>query len=243
MSNSTSQNVKLDQNDNAIAAHLKNAQFSFGTLQGHMVDGGQMWYGSGNTPLNWNITDNPDAQVETALKVHIRNGADLTPTGHGPNGEQDYTAPAGLQPGNDMRAAWNIDYAVTTDDNPDASAPLNSKTLGTEAFKMQITASGGAFASPTTATFDLNPATHTWVDEANPALSYGGDDFNQPGASVSLMDHVAENSVNLGFGAIQQALGHTLPELTQVGTNYDFKLSAFNGSQMVSFTHDNITLT
>lgn len=246
MPNAQAQNAKIDQNDNAVAAHLHqdHVGFSFGTLQGFLVNpaDNQMWFGAGNFPTSYNITDNPDEHVLTALKVHLRQGPDSTPTSSGPNGEQNYVVPAGLQPGSLNRAAWNLDYGATTDDNPDNTAPLNSQTLGTFDFKMQMTASGGAFAAPKTVTFDLNPANHTWVDEDNPSIAYGGDDFNQPGASASLMDHVSENSINVGFGAFQQAFGQPLDKLVQAGTSYDFKLTGFDGSKLIAYTHDTVSL-
>ena len=109
---------------------------------------------------------------------------------------------------------------------------------------MEITQSGPQFLSPHTAIFDLNAATHVWVDENNSALAFGGDDF-QPskGASADVMAHVAENSVNLGFASLQAEFG-PLATSTAAGTTYDIKLAGFTAGSpnMVTFTHDVITL-
>ena len=178
------QNVQIDQKDNAIAAHTKDDTFSIGTVQPPALalapPNTQMWFGSGNTPDNYNITDNGSIGTETGLKVHVRQGIDYTPTGSGPNGQrEDYTVAAGTQPGNPARAAWNFDYVVNTAAGispTDTFDLTNAPGLAAYDWKMQITQSGPQFVSPHTAIFDLDPASHIWVDESNPAIGFGGDD-------------------------------------------------------------------
>jgi hypothetical protein len=240
------QNVKLDQDDNAIAAHTKDDVFRTGTVQPPAISpAGDMWFGTGNTPDNYNITDNANLGLETGLKVHVRGGADYTPTGSGPNGEQDYSVAAGVQ--SPTRASWNFDYDVNTAAGVAPGDTVNltaAPGLSAYDFKMEITQSGPQFLSPHTAIFDLNTATHLWVDENNSALAFGGDDFQPPkGASADVMAHVAENSVNLGFAPLQAEFG-PLATSTAAGTTYDIKLAGFTGGSpnMVTFTHDVITL-
>jgi hypothetical protein len=194
-----------------------------------------MWFGTGNAPTNYN-TDT-FGTVETGLKVHIRGGADILPSGPGgANGEQTYSAPAGEQSA--TRALWNLDFTATTAANNDL---VGTPSLSAEDFKMQITASGPGFINgPQTVMFNLDPSTHVWVDAANPTIGFGGDDFTQPGASAALQAHVAENSLNIDF--ILPALGVSLADATQAGNSYDVKLAGFNGSHMDVMTHDVINL-
>ena len=244
------QNTQLNQSDAAIHAHAQHDTFGAeATVDAPAIaPGNQMWFGSGNTPDNYNITNDVADGIQTAMKVHVRQGADIAPTKSGANGEQFYTAPAGQQPGNTTRAAWNLDYDVNTALGvaPDDAAGLAGQPgLDAHDFKLQITQSGPQFLTPHTAIFDLDAETHQWVDESNPSLKFGGDDFLPPkGASADLMAHVAENSVNLGFEPLQQEFG-PLSTSAAAGTNYDVKLAGFRSDspQMLTFAHDNITLT
>jgi hypothetical protein len=242
------QNAQLNQSDAAIHAHAQHDTFgSESTVDAPAIaPGNQMWFGSGNTPDNYNVTTDVADGIQTAMKVHVRQGTDIAPTKSGANGEQFYTAPSGQQPGNPARAAWNLDYDVNTALGvaPDDAGLAAQPGLDAHDFKMQITQSSPQFLTPHTATFDLDSKTHQWVDESDPSLKFGGDDFNQPGASAGVMAHVAENSVNLGFAALQAEFG-PLPASTAAGTNYDVKLAGFRSDspQMLTFAHDNITLT
>jgi len=91
--------------------------------------------------------------------------------------------------------------------------------------------------------YDYNPANHTWVDENNPALGFGGDDFNQQGASVALENVLAENSVNLGFGALVAEFG-PLMQSNAPGVQYDITMAGWKGGtgNMLVFTHDHINV-
>lgn len=152
------------------------------------------------------------------------------------DGTEHYVAPAGLQPGSTTRAAWNFDYVA---DTAVGSIPITTQnTLGDFTFKIAIGQSG-PFLSPKTVIYDLNAATHIWISETNPTHGFGGDDFNQPGASPTLQAHLAENSVNLGF--LTSDFG-PLAASTVPGVSYDIKLSAYRGDALVSVTHDIILL-
>jgi len=69
----------------------------------------------------------------------------------------------------------------------------STTTLDAFTFKLAVTQNG-----TNTHIFDLNPSTHVWIDESNPLVGFGGDDFNHP-ASAQVQSQVAENSVNLAF--------------------------------------------
>jgi hypothetical protein len=237
------QNNVFDQTDNAIGGRTNGDEFSVGGAASapafNPVDG-NMWFGAGNPNTNWNLTDNAKVNLESGLKVIHRQGEDYQPTGTGPNGEQDYTVNAGTQIGNPARAEWNFNYEVNT-----AAGSTVDLTKGLDGydFKMAITQSGPQFLDPKTVIYDLDPSTHVWVDESNPLLGFGGDDFQQPGASAAVMAHIAENSVNLGFAALQAEFG-PLSQSTAAGTEYDIKLTGFAGGtgNLQTFTNDHITL-
>lgn len=197
----------------------------------------QMYFGSGNSPDNYNAADVSALHLETGLKIHLRTGSDIPPVGsQAGDGTEHYVAPAGLQPGNMNRAAWNFDYVV---DTAVGSTPITTKnTLGDFTFKVGITQSG-PFLATKTVVYDLNAATHFWVSESNPTHGFGGDDFSQPGASALLKTHLAENSVNLGF--LISDFG-PLATSTAAGVTYDIKLSAYHDQDFISTVHDIIVL-
>jgi len=60
--------------------------------------------GSGNTDLNFTITDNPTVGIEAALKAKLRHAGDLDPDG------ATYFAETGISSG--VAALWNFDYSV-----------------------------------------------------------------------------------------------------------------------------------
>jgi hypothetical protein len=91
-----------------------------------------------------------------------------------------------------------------------------------------------------THTFDLNAATHIWVDEANPTVGFGGDDFNHP-ATATVQSQVAENSVNLAF--LTGAFG-PLATSAAAGNTYDITLEALDHTthNLLASVHDVILL-
>ena len=92
-------------------------------------ENGHTYFGSGNLATGWHATqawdeplpfinflrgffgmepELPELTHSVGLKVHLRQGADIAPD----NSSGDhYTVPAGAQPGNDDRAAWNVDFS------------------------------------------------------------------------------------------------------------------------------------
>ena len=236
------QNNVFDQNDNAIGGRTNGDVFSVGSAQapGFNPVTGNMWYGTGNPNTNWNLTDH--GNLETGLKIHARHGADYTPTTTGANGEQDYNVLAGTEPGAPGYAGWNFDYVVNTAAGVAPGDLANTPGLNAYDFKMQITQISPTFISHT-AIFDFDAATHAWVDENNPGIGFGGDDFSPPqGASALVQAHVAENSVNLKF--LLGEFGPTIADATAAGTQYDIKLTGFTAGtgNLQTFTHDHITL-
>ena len=90
---------------------------------------GTMWFGTGNQPTNYNITDVTNKDVELGLKVHVRGGADYLPMSVDQDGTAHYQAAAGTQSA--TRANWNFDYVV------DTGIDASSKTL--DQFKLNMT--------------------------------------------------------------------------------------------------------
>ncbi len=232
-----------DDKQNKNDENERNDDFSvkhrFGTVDATAfeVTPRQMYFGNGNSPDNYNVTDVAALHLETGLKIHVRTGADIPPTGaQAGDGTEYYVAPAGLQPGSPLpRAAWNFDYVV---DTAVGSIPITTQnTLGDFTFKMGISQSG-PFLPTKTVVYDLNAATHLWISETNPTHGFGGDDFTHA-ASPTLQSHLAENSVNLGF--LISDFG-PLATSTAAGVSYDIKLSAYHGDDLISMTHDVILL-
>src|SRR3954454_23345654 len=194
MSKSSAQNVHANQPDQAIDAHLKKFDITdgFGTVDSEATFGGtQMYFGSGNSPNNFHIDQNNTLGIQLDLKEHYRTGNDIGPSSVDADGTAHFTAPSGTQVAdpahgvggaNAGRGAWNFDFVVATGLNGQTT-DLNSFT-----FKLAITQNG-----TNTHIFDLDPASHICIDEANPTVGFGGDDFKHPASAVT-QSHVAENS-------------------------------------------------
>jgi hypothetical protein len=199
---------------------------SYGTVDTAAQDPshpGQMYFGNGNLATGYNLADNTKEHLEIGLKVHERgSGVDQTPSIDS-KGEAIYVEQAGLQAGT-TRANWNFDYSIDT--------LLKGKTDGNlDHFQFKITVDNGTHHE----TFDLNAATHQFVSETNPLHAFGGDDFNHP-VTANVFAHVAENSVNIGFGAFE-GFG-ALEERTAKGQHYEITLQALEHHQVVAAVHD-----
>lgn len=240
MSNSHAQDVHANNPQGAINASLKKFDISdgFGAVDMEAVIGGQMYFGSGNSPNGYHIDQNHTLGFQLDLKEHYRQGNDIAPTSVDANGVANFIVPAGTQVvnpaggvgnANPNRAAWNFDYVVAT------GLDGQTTSLTDFTFKLQVTQNG-----TNTHVFALDPATHVWLDQANPTIGFGGDDFNQP-ATVATQAHVAENSVNLGFATLQSVFG-PLAQSTAAGTIYDIALEAFQGVQLVGLVRDHVQL-
>lgn len=76
-------------------------------------DGGEMYYGDGNTIDDWNVVRHEGAQVELGLKVKHRGGDEYAETSIDADGTAHYVVANGTQIGNPARAEWNFDFAAT----------------------------------------------------------------------------------------------------------------------------------
>src|SRR4029077_21042288 len=110
---------------------IKHDAHSVGTLDGSSYDtkgtpatsDDEMWFGDGNLPTNYNISVDSKTDIELGLKIHYRQGNDITPTTVDADGTAHYVAPDGAQvvdpahgvsAANPARAAWNFDFSVNT---------------------------------------------------------------------------------------------------------------------------------
>jgi hypothetical protein len=236
--NQNAQNVHADLPDGAMDAQLHKYTITdgFGTVDSSAIFGTQMYFGSGNSPANYHIDANQTLGFQLDLKEHYRTGNDIAPSTVDADGTAHFIVPAGMQhidpthgvsSDNAGRGAWNFDFVVATGLDG-ATTNLSDFT-----FKLAITQNG-----TNTHIFDLNPTTHIWIDESNPTVGFGGDDFNHP-ASTTLQSHVAENSVNMAF--VAGAFGN-LATSTAAGTTYDIKLEAFDHTHLVGMVHDFVML-
>src|SRR4051812_39689247 len=110
---------------------VKHDDHSVGTLDSSSYDthgtpstaDDEMFFGDGNLPTNYNISVDSKSHIELGLKIHYRQGNDITPTSVDKDGTAHYDAPAGTQvvdpahgvgSANPARAAWNFDFSVNT---------------------------------------------------------------------------------------------------------------------------------
>jgi hypothetical protein len=237
---SNAQNVHANLPGQAMDAQLQKFDISdsFGTVDSSAIFGTQMYFGGGNSPNNFHIEQNNTLGIQLDLKEHYRTGNDIAASSVDADGTAHFNVPSGLQVADpahgvsgpaipNPRGAWNFDFVVATGLNGQ-NTDLSSFT-----FKLAITQNG-----TNTHIFDLDPATHFWVDEGNPSVGFGGDDFNHP-ASAAVQSHVAENSVNMAF--VAGAFGN-LATSTAAGTTYDIKLEAFDHTHLVGMVHDAVLL-
>jgi hypothetical protein len=197
---------------------------------------GNLWFGSGNNANHFNLAILNSHDIEMGLKVKLRSVAngDFQPVNVDPDATAYYEVPAGLQSA--TRALWNFEFVVNTGLNG------STNTLSDFTFKMAITQTTVTDAK-TTVVYTLDPNTHVWgnavaaVNPADPAASFfSGDDFapTYPTGTVpaDLWAQVATNSVNLGFGPMQNVFG-PVADATQAGTQYDIQLQAYNGVELI----------
>src|SRR5947209_4190353 len=152
--NQNAQNVHANQPGGAIDAHLDQYNITYdlnGIVDPEATSSGDMYWGHGNSPSGYHISDNKTLGIELALKEHVRGtGPDLT---HAPgdNGVGNVIAPAGLGVpfhGVDT-SSFNFDYVVATGLNG------SSSTLNDFTFKLQITQTA-TDGTANTQVWDLN---------------------------------------------------------------------------------------
>lgn len=90
---------------------------------------GFLWQGEGNPATTMQRKRNTYAGIELAIKGIIRSGPDLPPTYVDSSGVVHIEVPAGTDPNNAARAAWNFTYSYNV-----ALNPANPVLSGYEAF-------------------------------------------------------------------------------------------------------------
>jgi hypothetical protein len=127
-----------------------------------------MFFGDGNKPTNYNISVDDRTEIELGLKIHYRQGNDITPVSVSADGSANYNVPAGAQvvdpahgvgSANLNRAAWNFDFSVNT------GLDGSTKTLDNFDFRIVITSGDGE-----TGVFDLRhlgPGNTPWSNASN----------------------------------------------------------------------------
>jgi len=191
----------------------------------------EMWFGDGNLPTNYNISVDSKTDIELGLKIHYRQGDDITPTSVDADGTAHYDVPAGAQvvdPAHGVssadpnRAAWNFDFSVNT------CLDGSTKTLDDFDFRLVVTSGDGEQGI-----FDLQhlgAGDTPWLSSTSP-----GGFADEDGANPQL----SQNSVNLGFGFMTAIFG---PDAMDAGETYDIVLQAFDGGKIVAQVHDVLLL-
>jgi hypothetical protein len=203
---------------------IKHDDYKIGTLDPSSHDtNGNIFVGTGNTAANYNVVVDDKADIELGLKIHYRQGPDILPTSVDADGTAYYDAPAGTQPGNPNRAAWNFDFSVNT------GIDGSTKTLDQFDFKIIITSGDGEVGI-----FDMQhlaAGSTPWVD--TPAT---GGFLDEDGLNPQL----SQNSVNLGFNFLKAIFG---TDALDAGETYDIKLQAFDDhGKIIAQVHDVLLL-
>lgn len=226
---------------------IKHDDHSMGTLDASSYQGagdphpGQMWFnfpGSGNLPTNYNISTDTKTDIELGLKIHYRQGNDITPTSVDSDGTAHYVVPDGPQvidpahgvsSANASRAAWSFDFSVNT------GLDGSTKTLDNFDFRIRIADDDGNVQA-----FDLQHVASgftPWVNVTTGAGatlgSFGSGNEDGPDPQLS------QDSVNMGFTFLQAAFG---PDAMSAGEHYDILLQAFDHGKIVAQVHDVLVL-
>ena len=229
--------AKLEkQSANTPPGRIKHDDHSVGTLDASSYDNhgtpstadDEMYFGDGNRPTNYNISVDNKTGIELGLKIHYRQGDDITPTSVDSDGTAHYVVPDGGQvvdpahgvsSANPARAAWNFDFSVNTGAN---------NTLDNFDFRITIKSGDGEVG-----TFDLQhlgPGNTPWV---NASLTGGFADEDGTNS------HLSQNSVNLGFNFFSSIFG---ADALNAGETYDITLQAFDHGKIVAQVHDVLIL-
>ena len=230
--------AKLEkQSAKAPPGQIKHDDRAIGTLDSSSYDtkgtaattDDEMFFGDGNLPTNYNISVDSKTDIELGLKIHYRQGVDITPTSVDADGTAHYNVPAGTQvidPAHGVgsarpdRAAWSFDFSVNT------GLDGSTKTLDAFDFRIIITSGDGEQG-----VFDMNhlaPGNTPWGTLA-------GGFADEDGANPQL----SQNSVNLGFGFLQTIFG---ADALNAGETYDIQLQAFDHGKIVAQVHDVLLL-
>ena len=159
----------------------------------------EMFFGDGNLPTNYNISVDDKTDIELGVKIHYRQGDDITPTAVDADGTAHYEVPAGTQvtdpdhnvpSDNPTRAAWNFDFSVNT------GLDGSTKTLDDFDFRIIVASGDGEHG-----VFDLQHVASgdtPWSNSSGTG-GFGDEDGSNP--------QLSQNSVNLGFGFMQAIFG------------------------------------
>jgi hypothetical protein len=230
--------AKLEkQSAKAPPGQIKHDAHSIGTLDSSSYDtkgtpttsDDEMYFGDGNKPTNYNISVDDKTNIELGLKIHYRQGNDITPTSVSGDGNANYTVPDGAQvvdpangvsSANPARAAWNFDFSVNT------GLDGSTNTLDDFDFRIIIKSGDGEVG-----VFDLNH------------LAPGNTPWGAPGAGFSDEDgtnpQLSQNSVNLGFAFFASIFG---ADRLDAGETYDITLQAFDHGKIVAQVQDHVVL-
>lgn len=232
--------AKLEkQSAKAPPGQIKHDDHQIGTLDASSYDtkgtpatsDDEMWFGDGNLPTNYNISVDSKTDIELGLKIHYRQGDDITPVSVDADGTAHYVVPDGTQvidPAHGVgsarpdRAAWNFDFSVNT------GLDGSTKTLDAFDFRISITSGDGE-----SGVFDLRhlaPGNTPWTNATNTG-GFADEDGSNP--------QLSQNSVNLGFGFMTAIFG---ADAMDAGESYDILLQAFDHGKIVAQVHDALIL-
>lgn len=183
---------------NGIARSDYHSFTSSGSVDVRARNGAEMYFGDGNTPNNWVISQHEGAGIETALKVHHRGGADYAIAST--SGEiVKFDVMSGTASGSTTRAEWNFDYAITTG--------LNGTTTDLDDFDFQLKIDKNSGAGVDYMIFNLegsNGNTPFVARDGNGAIiGVSGED---PSSGDGSLPYISQDSVNFGFNFIKNAI-------------------------------------
>ena len=191
----------------------------------------EMFFGDGNLPTNYNISVDDKTDIELGLKIHYRQGDDITPVSVDADGTANYEVPAGTQVAdpdhnvpvdNSTKAAWNFDFSVNTG--------LDGSTQTLDDFDFRIIVESGDGEQGTFDLQHLGPGNTPWSDAAATG-GFADEDGSNP--------QLSQNSVNLGFTFMKEIFG---TDALDAGETYDITLQAFDHGKIVAQVDDHILL-
>ena len=184
-----------------------------GTVDARAQDAaeGDMLFGDSNTADGYAIVSHLGAGVELAVKAKERGGKDYDGA-LGDDGLVHYAVDGGLQPGTNNRAAWNIDFAMTS------GIGANDETSDEFVFRLLV---------------DVDKSEATDFREID--LTRGGTGINDN----PLSDYSEQNSTNFGFGFLYTQIDND-PDVEGIQAydfgeaRFDVRLEAYDDGQLIA---------